>query len=248
MDDVVQVDAALRSLGRHSSPADRTKALKTLVEYWHGKMTPSDGLPESQLAGGPLPRSLYWWYSWAGRRQEITCGQDTLLQPGEVSQVDNGRLVEFWVENQGVYARATLPSGDDPPVFQSDWNHEGRWRQEDLSVLEFLIQVCIHEAITNAKYGAFVDIEEFQLSELSKLVPRLNIAPWRPWLEDQDPADTWGYMDFYVGRGLLAQTNDLGCSAAGVRGNTLSVAAKTKEAFTQLDEVIGPKGWEHRTF
>src|SRR6185436_9683870 len=104
MDDVVQLDVALHRLGRHSSPADRTEALKALVEYWHGKMTPSDGVPEIHLAGVKLPRSLRWWYCWAGCRKEITCGQDTLLQPGEISQADNGRLVKFWVENQGVYS------------------------------------------------------------------------------------------------------------------------------------------------
>ena len=147
-----------------------------------------------------MPWSLYWWYSWAGCRKEITCGQDTLLPPGEVTQADNGRLVKFWVENQGVYSRATLPSGDDPSVFQSDCNHEGKWKAENISVLEFLIQVCIHETIANSEFRALVDIDASQLAELSKLVPRINIAPRRLWSPDQNTSDTWGCIDFHVGR------------------------------------------------
>jgi hypothetical protein len=106
----------------------------------------------------------------------------------------------------------------------------------------------VHEAITNAAYTGYLDVEECQLEQFSRIVPRLRIAPWRPWLQGQGGADTWGYKDFYVGRGILAETNDLGCSPAGIRGYTLSVAGKARGTLAQLNSVIKPEEWEHTTF
>jgi hypothetical protein len=244
MVDASQLDLALSRLGENASTHTRTEALKALVEYWHGPITDADGFPQSELDHLPMPQSLRWWFSWAGRRLEITRGQDRLFQPSETKLVNGGRLVEFWIENQGVYTRATLPSGEDPLMFQSDWSHEGCWKQEEMSVLEFLIEVCVSEAITHATYRGFLDVDEAHLQRFNQLIPKLPIPSWRQW----PPDDERPYVDFYAGRGFLAQAWDLGCSPAGIRGYTLWVAGKSPEAFFLLEGVIRPEQWEDRTF
>ena len=55
--------------------------------------------------------------------------------------VKDGRL-HFYAENQGVYQWSTLPHGEDPPVF-GRYGGRGRWGQEDITLTEHLILMCL---------------------------------------------------------------------------------------------------------
>lgn len=243
MIETAQLDGALQELRNTGAATARVNALKLLVEYWHGPMGRSAGYAAHELADLPLPGALRWWYRWAGRRTEITCGQDRILRPEELSVVDDGRLVEFWIENQGVYTRASVPAGDDPMVSRSGGCHEGQWKQEGMSVLGFLMQVCVQEA--QSDYRGLLDVEQAKLDAFAAAIPRLPVPPW---VEGRDETETWGRTDFHVGEGIFAQTIDLGRSPAGIRGYTVSVAAKDREALHILDTLFDGEEWDERTF
>jgi hypothetical protein len=133
--DGVAVDRALDRLRGPTAVEDRLDVLRELVEYWHGPIRPSDGFAEAELASSKLPSTLKWWYGWAGRRKEIMSGQNFLLAPTDPVhpywqlKTEDDRLL-FYLANQGVYRWATLPEGDDPPVFgryeaSDPWEPEG---------------------------------------------------------------------------------------------------------------------------
>jgi hypothetical protein len=114
------VDKALSRLGRTNRVDDRLDAVQQVVRYWHGAICDQDGLPEGELQNLQLPRPLSWWYRWAGRRKKILSGQNYLLSPEQLKLTDDGLLV-FYGENQWCYEWATLPEGEDPPI----WGREG---------------------------------------------------------------------------------------------------------------------------
>lgn len=132
--DFIAVERALDRLRRPTTVHDRLDVLQQLVEYWHGPISPDDGISDAEIGGVALPLPLRWWYRWAGKRTEVMSGQNFLFVPRDdryrcrtLAAID-GRL-HFQVENQGVYQWATLPVGDDPPVFGRYQCH-GRWARE----------------------------------------------------------------------------------------------------------------------
>lgn len=179
------VDAALSRLGDTATVEDRFDVLKRLVEYWHGPILPDDGIPESDLAGLPMPSVLRWWYRWAGKRTEIMTGQNILFWPRndlhkywQLKVEDD--FLHFYIENQGVYQWATLPDGDEPPVF-GRWECKGPWEQEGITVSEHLILACIFEAVNcHARYGASKGwLPPERYNKLASLIPPLRIGSWR---------------------------------------------------------------------
>lgn len=55
-----RVDLALRRLRRPNTLDDRLAALRALVEYWHGPITPADAVPPGDLVSLALPGPLSW--------------------------------------------------------------------------------------------------------------------------------------------------------------------------------------------
>ena len=144
-------------------------------------------MSDDEIGGVKLPLPLRWWYRWAGKRKDVMSGQNFLFVPRDYSHkyrilaVVAGRL-HFYVENQGVYQWATLPDGDDPPVF-GRYEYRGRWAREKITLSEHLILTCLFEAVMcHANNAASVArLEEEKLAAIARHIPPLAIPPWR-WL------------------------------------------------------------------
>jgi len=192
------LDLALDRLRHPATVHDRLGVLQQLVEYWHGPIRPEDGMSDAEIGGVTLPLPLRWWYRWAGKRREVMSGQNFLFVPRDyhhkyrILAVMGGRL-HFYVENQGVYQWATLPDGDDPPVF-GRYEYRGRWAREKTTLSEHLILTCLFEAVTcHAIYGASVAwLEEEKFATIVCQIPPLAIPPWR-----------WLGTSFFAGKGAF---------------------------------------------
>jgi hypothetical protein len=175
------VDQALDRLWQPTLIEDRLSVLRHVVDYWHGPIRGKHGMSDAELAGSCVPAALRWWYRWAGRRSEIMSGQNFLLAPrGEHGQpfVCDDRL-QFYVENQYVYQWATLPDGDDPPVYGRYEDHQP-WQPEGMRVSEHLILACLFEAIMcHARFSASAArLEEGKFATLVEQIPPIAIPPW----------------------------------------------------------------------
>ena len=146
-----------------------------------------------------MPYPLRWWYRLAGRRKEIMSGQNWLLQPDQLKIKDG--LFLFYGENQWCYEWATQPTGDDPPVY-GRYNSTDPWQPEGMLLSEFLIQVCLFEAVMcHTKYGAssaWIDADTMEEIARDDFGP-LPIAPWG-----------WCRMHFWAGKGAFAFVADNG--------------------------------------
>jgi hypothetical protein len=238
--DFAPLDRALDSLRSPTTVEDRLGVLRHLVEFWHGPVKPEDGMSEAELTGVPLPMPLRWWYRWAGKRDEIMRGQNFLFKPVDEHHkywqlaVEGGYLL-FYIENQGVYEWSTLPHGDDPPVF-GRYESTDPWEQEDVTLSEHLILVCLFEALMcHAKYGAHASwLEEEKLSELARTIPPVAIAPWR-WTD--------GGTRFFAGRGAFMCAAPNG-ELNGTKGYSVYIGAKTEHPLQFLKPFIDD-GWEY---
>jgi hypothetical protein len=132
----VTLDAMLSGLGPSTTTQVRFATLQAVVEYWHGKIVADDGLPDAALDGTRMPLVLKQWYRWAGRRTDILSGQNFLLAPDRL-RIEDGRLF-FYQENQYCYLWATLPEGNDPPVFGRE-DERDAWQPEGMLLSEHLI-------------------------------------------------------------------------------------------------------------
>lgn len=192
------VDTALDRLRHPTTVEDRLGVLERVVHYWHGPIGPDDGMSEFELAGVPMPRPLHWWYCWAGRRSEVMSGQNILFKPRDELHkywqlaVEDERL-NFYIENQGVYRWSTLPGGDDPPVF-GRYAITDPWEQENVTLSEHLILVCLFEALVcHAKYGASaMNVQNETFASIVEAIPPLAIGPWR-----------WAETRFFAGNGAF---------------------------------------------
>ncbi len=232
-----QLDLALQKLAQDSSFETKINALQALVKYWHGEITPADGYADAELAELQLPRALRWWYSWAGKRTEVVSGDGVFASVEHLLSADEFGRLWIWSENQGVFHRTVSAVGEDPLIYQSDWNggDDGEWKCEGMSLLELLMQLCVFEA--QSEYWGLADIEESQLAAFTANVPRLPISPWPAW----DPAYKFA-IGFFVGRGVYATVHDL----AGAY--TLMVQAKSPNELQWLYELIPAEQWDSREF
>src|SRR5205085_714636 len=98
--------------------------------------------------GRPLPGPLRWWYRRGGLRPGVLDGQNSLIGPDRLEVEADGKMT-FYAENQGIYIWATLPEGDDPPVWGQFQGFEP-WAEEEVTLSGFLIQACLFEAILHA--------------------------------------------------------------------------------------------------
>jgi hypothetical protein len=232
--DHAALDAALEHLGRNPSVQERLVILRQVAEYWHGPLGPGDSLTPGELEGKPLPVPLRRWFELAGRRTEILSWQNQLLGPDELKPVDDGRLL-FYVENEGVYLWSTDPAGNDPPVW-GRFNEPGEpWTPEGMTLSEFLIGVCLFEAIIQAPYGATAAwADQEVLKKLTAVLHPLSLVPWR-W-----PAYP---SQFYGRNGAFAFVcpND---DCQGQEALSIWVGAKTDQPIAFLRTIVDDR-WEH---
>jgi hypothetical protein len=229
--DHASVDAALLRLAGATTAEDRFEILRRLVEYWHGPVEAEDGMKQEELSGFQLPLPLLWWYRWAGNRKEIMSGQNHLLLPKELQVVDNRLL--FYVENQGVYHWATMPEGNDPPVF-GRYSDCDSWQLEGIRLSEHLILACLFEAIVcHSSYGASTAwLEKDKFSEIVQHIPPLSVEGWR-----------WpGRMRFYAGCGAFM------CASSNEDRNKIEhsiwIGAKTEKPLQFLKPYLDTD-WEY---
>ena len=52
----------LMGLRGTSSASEKLAALGCVVDYWHGPIETSDGIPAADLADIAMPDPLRWWY------------------------------------------------------------------------------------------------------------------------------------------------------------------------------------------
>jgi len=236
--DFTGVDRAFDRLHGPATIDDRLNALRALVEYWHGPIKPEDGLSDAELNGLALPRPLEWWYRHAGKRSEIMSGQNIMFLPRDDRHkywqlsLDGGFL-HFHSENQGCHFWATLPEGDDPPVFSRSYS-TAPWEQEDMSLSEHLVLTCLFEAvICHAKYGASTAwLDQDEVDEIVKIIPPIAIAPWR-----------WMGARFFAGRGAFMVTASNGVSG-GRPGCSVWLGAKTEHPLQFLKPLVDDR-WEY---
>jgi hypothetical protein len=246
--DFIAVDQALDRLRRPTTVHERLDILHQLVEYWHGPIPPEDGMSDVEIGGVALPLPLRWWYRWAGKRNEVMSGQNFLLVPRDyrlkcqILTVMDGRL-HFYVENQGVYQWATLPDGDDPPVF-GRYEYRGRWAREKTTLSEHLILACLFEAVMcHAIYGVSVAwLEQEKFATIVSQIPPLAIPPWR-----------WVGMRFFAGGGafMFAAENGVGKPYGkksyrrdAKRYYSVHIGAKTEAPLQFLKPLIDDR-WEY---
>jgi hypothetical protein len=182
--DDAALDDSLSRLQGNRSVHDRLTTLRRLAEYWHGAFQPEDGLAEHEFHGWRLPMPLRWWFQVAGRRSSVLSHQNHLLRPDRsgwesLQLVEGGKLL-FYTENQGVYLWSTAPEGDDPPVW-GRFNENGvPWTEEGMTLSEFLVGICLFEAIMQAPFGAAAAWAEQQaLDKIVAKLPPLPLVPWR---------------------------------------------------------------------
>lgn len=225
------LDIALDLLRRPTTVHDRLGILQHLVNFWHGPIRPEDGMSDAEVAGVPLPLPLRWWYRWAGKRSDVMSGQNHLFVPRDLGRkygqltVKDGRLY-FYAENQGVYQWSTLPHGEDPPVF-GRYGGRGRWGQEDITLTEHLILMCLFDAVMcHANYGASAAwLDEDRFDAIAGNIPPLAIRPWR-----------WMHTKFFAGGDAFMFAAKNG-TANGKKGYSVWVGAKTEHPlqFLRLD-------------
>jgi len=232
------LDLTLARLNGPTTAEERFEILQELVQYWHGPIGPQDGMKQDELGGLRLPLLLRRWYSWGGNREEILSGQNFLFSPKGGAQgfyklsVEDDHLA-FYIENQGVYQWATLPEGDDPPVFGRHDDGEA-WQPEGITLSEHLIIACLVEAILcHSPFGASTAwLKEEKLQQIVGQRLRLSTLGWR-----------WpGPSRFYAGGGVFMYV----CAhqIRGEAGYSIWIGAKTEEPLQFLKPHID-KDWEY---
>jgi hypothetical protein len=230
--DHAAIERALALLRHPLNVEERLWVLRQLIKYWHGPVRPEDGLIERELEGLAIPYPLQWWYRWAGRRTEIMSGQNQLLGPDGLYVADG--LLVFYGENQWCYQWATLPDGDDPPVYGRESAHQP-WEPEGITLSEHLILACLFEAVTcHSPYGAAASwLEEPVLNRIIEHIPPIPVNPWR-----------WPEATRFYAKGGAFMYSAFNIEIDGKAGYSIWIGAKTDHPLQFLKSFID-EGWEY---
>ncbi|MEZ6048202.1 MAG: hypothetical protein R3C11_22020 [Planctomycetaceae bacterium] len=144
---------------RQDNPQALHKSLQLFIEEWFAHKKPWYGVDETKLNEIEMPEPLKWLYGfageWYGRKyywETLFSHQDSLF-PVELLKLVDGKLV-FLYENQGVWDMATLPSGEDPPVwyrYAQDKSY-GEWILIDDSLSRFLVNFLLFEVVCGCRF------------------------------------------------------------------------------------------------
>ena len=175
------------------------------------------GYAASDLEGTLVPPALRGYYELAGR---LPTWNLHLVAP-EALTVESGRI-RFVVEEQGVYSFATLPGGDDPPVWLVD---EDRSVQLDEPLSGFLHQYALFEAQGMAGgTGGWGYVRRQDVPQFLSVIPRLSLASW------PHPSGT---LSFHVGAGLIGLVFDTGEGEVEVHAT-----AQSRDDLTPLSGLV----------
>jgi hypothetical protein len=231
---VASVDEALQRLSLPTTFENRFEVLQRVVEYWHGPITPKDGIPSEILEPLTLPIALKRWYGWAGRRSQIMSGQNWLFTPDATPPDAAPKIIDdllyFHCESQGCFHWATLPDGEDPLVFGRE-SKSDPWNPEKITLTEHLILTCILEAVTcYSPYSASSTwISDSEHEKFTQIIPPIPISPWN-W---PIPVST----QFYAKNGVFMY------SMSNRDGHSVWIGAKSEKPLEILKPLIN-KNWE----
>jgi hypothetical protein len=186
-----------------------------VLESWRAGEV--EGYGAEKLEHVPVPSELRRYYRVAGR---LPTWNLHLVPPDELVVGDDGRVV-FIVEEQGVYSFATLPSGEDPPVWLYE-DHVPVELGERLS--RFLLQYAVHEAV-GQRVGGWGWVRREHLSSLLALLPPLPLEPW--------PHPSGASLSFHVTRDLIGLVFDSGDDLTEVH-----VSGRERHQFESLSTLV----------
>jgi hypothetical protein len=146
-----------------SAPNGLMDELEKFITFWLGPRKKKFGVPESALKKLQIPGPLRRLYAFAGRWKrphpdvnedtEIFSIQDHLRTPEQLKHTPDGKLI-FLNENQGNWRCATLPEGDDPPVWVENvfgTYGQGEWGLVTNSLSRFLVTFCLQELLFGSR-------------------------------------------------------------------------------------------------
>jgi hypothetical protein len=214
----------------------RWKQLRDFIAHWYTPITVGDGVRADELAaieqrnGITMPQALREWYQIAGKRRELTSGQNEFRTPDTFGTRIDGEYVILYVENQDVCRwgiRLRDLALEDPPVFLSD-DVQGTWILETTTLSEFIFQVVVFEAsIETDTYGrhglAEVTLDNEMIELLQWRFDKLHLSSWH-W-----PADN----------SIFCVTDETIIFYEGVI--LLLVVTKQQQTFTELESLIKTK-------
>jgi hypothetical protein len=211
--------------------AIRPDGLEEFLSAWFGPPLDDPG-PAPEGPYDIIPGALRKFYGlmsgWPGLFK-----QNELLGPNELSQAE-GRIV-FYVENQGVFAWATEPSGEDPPVW-GRWNEPGEeWQREEEPLSRFLIQAVLFEATLQAPFRA--SAAWLEPDELARALDPLEPLPYGAWRWPGYPTRFHGAQDIVAV--VMPNTTEEDDSSS-----SMFVGARTDEAIAFLEDVVDDS-WEY---
>jgi hypothetical protein len=135
--------------------------------------------------GSPLPQALREWYFLAGRRPDLTSGQNRLLAPDHLQLT--GDILVHQQENQGVVVWGTHRndwSNPDPPVYVSiDYSTANpSWLQESESFTEFVLRMLIFETVLGYEHSFWTEVSQAQVALLTGNLKGFGYSDWH-WPE-----------------------------------------------------------------
>jgi hypothetical protein len=146
-----------------STPDRLMGELERFIRFWLGPRREAYGEPESALRRRRLPAPLRRLYAFAGRwtrqhpqttdQANIFSIDDGLRSLNQLERTPDGKLT-FLDESSGNWSCATLPEGDDPPVWVDDTfeeYHQGKWGLVANSLSQFLVTFCLRELMHGSK-------------------------------------------------------------------------------------------------
>jgi hypothetical protein len=233
MDD--EIDRLIASLTTAPSVEQKLEVLARLITYWHGPGEPELRPADDRLQARRLPRPLRWWYERGARRSGVYGGQNRLLGPDDLVDLD-GHLL-FYVENQGVYLWATEGEGADPPVW-GRFDGDEPWVREEVSLSGFLVQACLFEAIFSAPFGASVAWAGQET--LDRVTAPLHPVPLGAWRWPAYPSRFWAGGGAFVFAGPNGPPD-------GDPAYSIWAGAKSERPLAYL-KAVADESWELTPF
>ncbi len=179
-----------------STPNRLMEELQKFIVFWLGPRREEFGLPGVVLDEHRLPKPLRSLYSFAGRWKrphpqvdeelEIFSIEEHLRPVDRLEVSPDGKLI-FIDENQGNWTCATLPEGDDPPVWVEDvFNNygQGKWGLVSESLSQFLVTFCLRELLSGSKFHLMdKGLEQLFESSKAEAIPLWTEGAYPNWEE-----------------------------------------------------------------
>jgi len=170
------------------SAKERMDELEKFILFWLGPRRPEYGEPDSALEQVSLPYPLQRLYAFAGNwpplrgyyanQPNVFCNQDYLIPLSKLKQLEDGKL-KFLVENQSCWICATLPYGDDPPVWvEGDFLPSSGWHLVTESLSRFVVSFCLQELLFGSMPWDGRDPEHPIADRLGSAVPLWTNGPF----------------------------------------------------------------------